>query len=208
MMTTVSFTGHRPKELFGAYDSDNPKANQLAQKLTELIEQLIVEKKADTFVSGGALGVDQIAFMCVELLKKKYPHIRNIMAIPYKDQPLAWEENLKKAKENGWTKAVADLEKTLKRYYAMLKMADEVIYVDAIDQYKPRGMPDDQIGKHSNAKLQIRNVYMLDQCDILVAVYNGREKGGTFNCVTAAKKRNMNIVYMNPNKDFEIQTSE
>lgn len=207
-MTTVSFTGHRPKELFGTYDSDNPKAKLLALKLSEQIEKLIVEKGADTFVSGGALGVDQIAFICVQLLKKKYPHIRNILAIPYEDQPLAWEENLQKAKEKGWAKAISDLEKTLTRYYAMKEMADEVIYVDTLDGYKPRNMPDEQIGRHSNAKLQIRNLYMLDQCDILVAVYNGRGEGGTFNCVSEAEKRNMNILYMNPNEDFSVKTSE
>ena len=77
---------------------------------------------------------------------------------------------MEKAKKNGWTKAISDLEKTLERYYAMLKMADEVIHVDTIGKYQPKNMEPEDLGKHSNVKLQLRNIYMLDQCDILVAV--------------------------------------
>ena len=207
-MITVSFTGHRPKELFGVYDINNPKAKQLALKLTQQIERLIVEKEAYCFLTAGAQGVDQIAFMCVELLKRKYPHIQNVVAVPYKDQAVAWEETLRKAKENNWVKAISDLEKTLARYYAMLKMADEVVYVDTIQQYQPKNMPKESIGKHDNAKLHLASVYMLDRADMVVAVYNGSGKGGTYRCVKEAKKRHMSILYMNPNQDFETKTSE
>lgn len=207
-MVTVSFTGHRPKELFGTYDSDNPKAHILARELTKEIERLIVEEEADKFVSGGALGVDQIAFICVHMLKKKYPHIQNILAIPYKNQTAAWEESLEKAKRNGWTKAIKDLELTLKRYAHILSVSDERIYVDTIPKYQPKNMKPEDIDEHSNAKLQMRNIYMLDQCNVLVAVYNGSGSGGTYNCVKAAKEKGLRIIYLDPNQDFIKKTDE
>lgn len=200
----VSFTGHRPKELFGQHGIDNPEAKLLASNLTKLIEKLIVDKNADTFVSGGALGLDQIAFICVHHLKKKYPHIKNILAVPYKDQPTIWEAQLEKAINNGWDKVIKEAQSTVQRYENILKVADKIVYVDEIDKYKPRNMKDEDIGKHSNQKLQLRNIYMLDESDLLIAVYNGSGKGGTYNCIKSAKGKKMPIIYVDPNNDFKI----
>ena len=36
------------------------------------------------------------------------------------------------------------------------------------------------------AKLQTRNVWMVDNCDLLVGYWDGRRKGGTSNCLTYA----------------------
>jgi len=46
-----------------------------------------------------------------------------------------------------------------------------------------------------------RNTYMVNECDELLAVYNGSGKGGTANCVQYAEKTNKPIVVINPN-DF------
>jgi uncharacterized phage-like protein YoqJ len=204
-MIKVSFTGHRPKQLFGTYDTDNPKAKLLASKLLETIESLIINREADTFITGGALGADQIAYICVHHLKKKHPHIKNILAIPYKKQPKGWKEQLEKAKKNNWKNTVSELEKTVHRYQRMVELADEVVYVDEIPKYQPRTMKKEEIGEHSNAKLQLRNIYMVDHSEIVVAVFDGK-KGGTYNCVEAAKKRKKEIIVLDPNNDFEVQT--
>jgi uncharacterized phage-like protein YoqJ len=42
-------------------------------------------------------------------------------------------------------------------------------------------------GGYSAAKMQIRNEYMVDHCDLLIALYDGTP-GGTANCVNYAKK--------------------
>jgi uncharacterized phage-like protein YoqJ len=45
-----------------------------------------------------------------------------------------------------------------------------------------------------------RNRYMVDKCDILLAVWNGRA-GGTANTVKYAKHKNKRIIFVNP---FEL----
>ena len=52
-------------------------------------------------------------------------------------------------------------------------------------------------GGYSPAKMQIRNEWMVDHCDTLIAVWDGTE-GGTGNCVKYAKSVNKNIYYINP----------
>jgi len=57
MQFDVMFTGHRPPRL-GGYDEDNPTAAKVRDWLMKKVAQKIAEG-AKTFVSGGALGVDQ-----------------------------------------------------------------------------------------------------------------------------------------------------
>ena len=57
-------------------------------------------------------------------------------------------------------------------------------------------------GGYNSAKMQIRNVHMVDNCDLLIACWNGTE-GGTMNCVRYAEKqqkegREIEIIYINP----------
>jgi len=201
----ASFTGHRPKEIFGTYDMDNPRAKLLAHELKKEIERLIVEDGVDAFISGGALGTDQIAFICVHQLKKKYPHIKNILAVPYEDQANGWEEQLEKARLNKWKKAISDLELTLKRYEKIVEVADEVVYVDTFEKYQPKNMKPEHVGRHSNPKLQMRNIFMVDHSEIVIAVYNGSGKGGTFNCYEDARKKNKHIIVLDPNNEFKVK---
>lgn len=182
----ISFTGHRPDKLFGTYEINNPNAKKLAVNLTNLLEKLILEKGANKFISGGALGVDQIAFICVHKLKEKYPHIKNILAIPFKDQPSNWKG--KKDKE---------------RYEKMLKIADQVVYVDELQKYKMKS-DDIKIGEYHVAKMQLRNEFMVDKSHIVISVWD-RTKGGTHNCVRYAKKEKKIILNLNPNQDFKLE---
>lgn len=180
----VSFTGHRPDKLFGTYHLNNPKAKQLASELMKVIEKLIVECNATHFITGGALGTDQIAFICVDNLKKKHPHIQNILAIPFKNQEKVWKD-----------------ETDVKRYNKIKERADQVIYVDEIPHYNADKSV--EIGEYSAKKMQLRNIYMVDQSQIVVAVFDGT-KGGTKNCVNYAKKKEKKILVLNPDKDFKL----
>lgn len=56
-------------------------------------------------------------------------------------------------------------------------------------------------GRYNPYKLQIRNEYMVDNADVVIAVWDG-SKGGTCNCVNYAKKIGKNIIQINP-KDIE-----
>lgn len=55
-------------------------------------------------------------------------------------------------------------------------------------------------GGYSASKMQIRNEYMVDNCDLLIAVWDGTP-GGTANCVKYAKSKGKEIIRINP-KDF------
>lgn len=49
-------------------------------------------------------------------------------------------------------------------------------------------------------KMQLRNEWMTDRCDLLLAVWDG-SAGGTGNCVKYAIREQKEIIYINP-KDF------
>lgn len=52
-------------------------------------------------------------------------------------------------------------------------------------------------GAYSIDKMQIRNIWMVDHCDKLIAIWDGT-KGGTGNCIEYAKSINKDILYINP----------
>jgi len=45
---------------------------------------------------------------------------------------------------------------------------------------------------------QIRNEFMCDKCDILIACYNGDGSGETYNCIQYAKKNGKEIIIIDP----------
>lgn len=74
-------------------------------------------------------------------------------------------------------------EQSRKIYKKLLSLASEIVIVSP--------------GKYSAEKLQIRNEFMVDHCDKLIAVWDGTS-GGTANCINYAKKVGKEIIYINP----------
>lgn len=72
--------------------------------------------------------------------------------------------------------------KSQQTYQKLVKLASEQVIVSA--------------GKYSGLKMQIRNEWMVNQCDKLIAVYNGDISGGTFNCIQYAKNVKKDIYYI------------
>ncbi|UOX38188.1 SLOG family protein [Bacillus phage BUCT083] len=180
---TVCFTGHRPNKL-GGYDMKNPTMLKLKDKLLEVIEELIIKEEKSRFITGGALGTDQAACWCVHILKKKFPHIKNIIATPFKEQDKVWS-----ADQKLW-------------YKRMLDVSDEIINVEELDKYKVSG---DKPGEFSPAKMQKRNEYMIDHSEAIVAVYDG-SKSGTRNCLNYARRTYLGhqLWRLHPNFNFEL----
>ncbi len=105
---TCCFTGHRllPQK----------KIQPICIRLNEEIEKLI-EAGVDTFISGGALGFDQMAGALIASIKEMgtRPNIKLIMVLPCRDQEKLWTDKQKE------------------EYGYLLESADEVVYIS--EQY-------------------------------------------------------------------------
>lgn len=170
------FTGHRPNKLYG-YDLANEKYMKLTRKIQAEIVKLIETRNVKTFISGGALGVDIIAFMIVDKLKGKYPDIKNILAIPFLNQDCKW--NVKDSR----------------RYNRAKEIADDVIYVDCLEKYSIKGLA---CNDYHPAKMQKRNEYMVDKVDFIIAIWDEKKKGGTWNCVKYALSQDKTMINIKP----------
>ena len=84
MTKTVCFTGHRSipgKDYARLYDL-----------LQQTVEQLIRDG-ASIFRTGGALGFDTMAALCILNLRRQYPHIRLELILPCPTQTEQWQES-------------------------------------------------------------------------------------------------------------------
>ena len=174
---TVGATGHRSEKMggwhdtLGGYDNKHPLVIQLRTQLLIVLERLILEEGKSRFVSGGALGFDTMFFWAVNHLKTKYPHIENVLAVPFMNQYIRW-----KPQQRYW-------------YHQMVKKADSFVDVARLEDYDTRehtkGKNPIPLDDFSHAKMDKRNQYMVDQSGIMVAYFDG-SKGGTGNCVKYA----------------------
>lgn len=69
-------------------------------------------------------------------------------------------------------------------FHKLLKLASEKIIVST--------------GTYAAYKMQVRNEWMVDRCDILLAIWDGTP-GGTGNCIKYAQSKNKEIIFINPN---------
>jgi len=75
-------------------------------------------------------------------------------------------------------------ESSQKIFHKLLSKAADIVYVS------PPG--------YSASKMQIRNQWMVDQCDTVLAVYDG-SGGGTGNCIEYARSVGKKIIIIDPN---------
>jgi uncharacterized phage-like protein YoqJ len=54
-------------------------------------------------------------------------------------------------------------------------------------------------GGYSAYKMQVRNVWMSDRCSCAIALWDGTERGGTWNCIQYLVKIGKPIIVINPN---------
>jgi len=74
-------------------------------------------------------------------------------------------------------------EKSQKLYHQLLSKAEKIIICSP--------------GSYSAQKMQIRNIKMVDDSNLLVAVFDGTT-GGTYNCVQYAESISKSILRINP----------
>lgn len=164
----LCFTGHRPDKL-GGYAG--PNAIHFQTRLHNYLVRVLIKaihKDFKTFISGGALGVDQIAAEAVIELRKHtlYRKINLVIARPFPNQASKWPWHAQK------------------RFSLIIEQADRIVDVSP-DPYAPW-------------KMQIRNEWMVNLSEVVIAVWNGVEKGGTWNCIQYAVKKQRDILIINP----------
>lgn len=178
MSKTLCFTGHRPSGLFG-YGLDTSTQERYSALTKELVDILhdLHQKGFSRFITGGAQGVDQLAFWAIDFIKDYYPEdgIENIIYVPCIEQWKRWNP-MGRFGQN--------------EYIQMLEAATDVVYVS---EKSYRG-PQDMIR---------RNHAMVDNSDAVLAVYGKSEdyhdtKGGTAECMRYADKRGLPIIIFNP----------
>ena len=110
-MKTCAFIGHRPDKMPWGNNENGPEGVLFKFRLREAIEHLIGRGFTD-FMSGGALGFDQIAAEIVlRLCDDKYPWLRLIMVCPWNGQADKWTSEQKR------------------RWQGILEASDKVIYI-------------------------------------------------------------------------------
>lgn len=174
--TTACFTGHRPNKLPGGYDYTSKENIALSKAIKNEVIKLY-NSGIKHFICGGALGVDQIAFEVLRNLRDKEDYFITIeLAIPFEGFESKWLQNSKK----------------LHNEHCLF--ADKLTIVEVISNYTI----DDNYGQYHPAKLDMRNRYMVDNSQYIIAVFDG-SKSGTLNCIKYAEKNNKSITIINPN---------
>lgn len=76
------------------------------------------------------------------------------------------------------------------KYKALIEKCREVVIVSP--------------GGFASFKMQKRNEYMVNRADVILAMWNGKAEGGTFNCISYAQKKGKKIVNLYDQlKDYE-----
>ncbi len=136
--------------------------------------KLTKENDITTFYSGMALGVDTWAAEAVDLWGHLInPERRHDMPMARLCAVIPYV-----GQQNEWS--VADQYKWIK----LVHKADDVFFVDK--------------GPFAVWKLMNRNKWMVDNSDLVIAVWDGVKKGGTAHCVKYAKKQGKEIMNLWP----------
>ena len=198
---TLGFTGHRPPE-FGGYDNDD---SEIVIKTKENISNIIREAYYDygvtKFITGMALGLDTWAGLEVLKFQEEIDtliangntdlsKIGLIAAIPFASQAKIWRN----------TKDVYTWKNIISKCYRIYVCEQEKYY--SLSSFKELY----EISNNTNnaAKyLFLRNLWMVDNSDYYCAAWNGKENGGTYNCVKYLQNKNIPFWHYNPNT-FEV----
>ena len=97
--TTCCFTGMRPQKLPWGFNERDKRCVKMKKELKLYITEAI-NLGYDTFFTGMALGFDMICAEMIIELKKKYPQIRLIGALPCRNQSKNWSKSDKKRYDN------------------------------------------------------------------------------------------------------------
>lgn len=174
-MKTVCFTGHRPNKL-GGYDETNPIAKYVKEMLRYEIQEAI-ENGYRRFIFGGALGVDTWAGEIVVEEAEMIYFQRGIKICLELFSPFEGQEAM-------WP------EESKIRYYNLMARCDRIVQV-----CDPG---------YAAWKMIVRDKAMVDESDLVVAVWNGDlGNSGTGHTVSYAKKKEREMTIIDPRRATE-----
>lgn len=184
-MKTLCFTGHRPKDLAG-------KENQIKAKLEILVKQAY-DRGYRRFISGMAMGVDLYAAQAVLNLQGSHPDVELIAAVPFPGQT-AYFDALSRA---AWTSIL--MRATQVNLFDPLTETDVTLDAKTVLERNRQALNQEAWPYHQVVKwLEMRNRWMIDHSDAVLAVWSGKPKGGTANAVRYAMKLEKPILVYHP----------
>lgn len=176
----VSFTGHRPSKGIYGY-AEHARWAGLADTIEAALRLLLpFDGRPMDVVTGGAQGVDQVAFWAARRLREDGLPVRLVVCEPFGGFGGNWRD------DGG--------DFTPGRYARLLSEADEIV----------RCHPDPPASWEVGRLLQARNEEMLDRSDLLIAVTSmdpddmPRRGSGTANAIRSAMRRGMTVLRINP----------
>lgn len=177
-MHTACFTGHRPHKLPFGYRENDVNCVLLKQTLSDLILSLSNQYAVTRYLSGLALGADIWASESVLALQKNRPEIKLQAVIPSSDQTEKWTG--------------ASLPYRV-RYDAILA---EIGAENRISTSSER------MGGKSRAEMtamyDVRNHYMVDQSEFVIACWTGEASGTSKTVRYAVEQGKAHIYVLNP----------
>lgn len=171
----IAVTGHRPNKLGNAYKPMHPTNIKLGKLMRKFIlEKSVYKKETNSFET------DELVWL-VSGMALGADTIWAMVALKLrKEFPDKFRVECAIPclnHPNRWNKE--DQER-----HAMISESADFSEVITKEEYKPYMM-------------QVRNEYMVNKADVLLAIWDGT-KGGTANCVNYAKKKNVKIYRYHP----------
>ena len=184
----VAFTGHRPPKI-GGYDDSHPLRVAVKVAIREALDRALAKftSKEIVVITGGALGVD------TDAAREAYKMgLRFVVAAPCRNQDRPWppERQEKYALMCGLTSAELAESLVMGNLYHDQDYPNAAVEGGVVYVYD---------GPYNRTCMQVRNQWMVDHCDALVAIWDG-SSGGTENCVNYAKDQGVPMVRIDPKK--------
>ncbi len=192
----ISVTGHRPNKLYG-YDLNDSRYITMKDNFKKLLK----ENNCTEAITGMALGVDTVFALAVLELKEEGYDIKLHCAVPCNRQCSKWAQDSINQYYEILSKAdiIYGMEESKEKYVELVleKEDDEFVLIkkSLYELSITREMKYFQTYK--SYLMQVRNEYMVNLADKVIAVWDG-SSGGTGNCVAYAKKKEKEIIMINP----------
>ncbi len=150
----------------------------IEKPLRETLERLVTERGVTVFYTGGMGEFDELFARTVRSMKRTDPRLRLVLVMPYLTRRLAIGSALDGARDGGQI-ARATQDRIGKTWYE--EHYDEILIPTELD------------GAHPKAAIGLRNRWMVDRSDIVIAALH-RNFGGAAEAVRYAEKRGKEVV--------------